>query len=88
VGYLLDKTILGDALTEVTGAYRINYEILGNLDAALHAHVIPRYLTEPEALRKGPAWLYDKTFRESVKSEQERDRSLMQGIAEAERRRL
>jgi len=81
--YLLDMTILGDALEEVTGAHCINYEILGNLDAVLHAHVIPRYLTEPEALRKGPACLYDKAFRESVKFEYERDRSLMQGIAEA-----
>lgn len=86
--YLLDMTLLGDALLEVTGAYRINYEILGNLDPALHAHVIPRYLTEPEDMRKRPAFFYDKEFRNSVKFDYERDSELMEQIAEAIRRRL
>ena len=36
--FLLDMVTIGDALLEVTGAFRINYEILGNLDPALHAH--------------------------------------------------
>lgn len=87
-GFLLDMTILGDALLEVTGAYRINYEILGNLEAALHAHVIPRYLTEPEERRQGPAHLYDKAYRDSIKFDHERDRPLMERISEAIRRRL
>jgi diadenosine tetraphosphate (Ap4A) HIT family hydrolase len=86
--FLLDMTIVGDALMEVTGAYRINYEILGNLDPALHAHIIPRYMAEPEEIRKGPAFLYDKEFRNSVKFDLERDRELMRQIAEAVQRRL
>ena len=86
--YLLDMTILGDAVLEVTGAYRINYEILGNLDPALHAHVIPRYMTEPEDMRKGPAFLYDKDYRNSIKFDYERDKELMKQIAEAVRQRL
>lgn len=57
--FLRDMTLLGDAILEVTGAARINYEILGNSDPALHAHVIPRYLAEPENLRAGPVWFYD-----------------------------
>jgi diadenosine tetraphosphate (Ap4A) HIT family hydrolase len=85
--YLLDMTILGDAL-KVTGAYRINYEILGNLDPALHAHVIPRYMTEPEDMRKGPAFLYNKDYRNSIKFDYERDKELMNQIAEAVRQRL
>jgi diadenosine tetraphosphate (Ap4A) HIT family hydrolase len=88
VAYLLDMARLGDALLEVTGAYRINYEILGNLDAALHTHIIPRYLTEPEDMRRGPAFLYDRDFRNSVKFDPERDRALMSQIAGAVRRRL
>ena len=28
---------------------RINYAIFGNVEPALHAHVIPRYRNEPEA---------------------------------------
>ncbi len=57
--FLLDMSIIGDALLEVTGAERINYEILGNSEKALHAHIIPRYAAEPEELRRGPVWFYD-----------------------------
>ncbi|MBN1429640.1 MAG: hypothetical protein JXB07_14820 [Anaerolineae bacterium] len=85
--YLLDMTVLGDAIMEVTGAYRINYEILGNLDPALHAHVIPRYLSEPDDMRKGPAFLYDKEFRNSVMFDTERDMDLIEQIAGAIQRR-
>ena len=88
VRFLQDMVILGDALLEVTEAYRINYEILGNTEAALHAHVFPRYMSEPEGLRRGPAWLYDREFRLSVKFDAERDKELMQQIAQAIRRRL
>jgi diadenosine tetraphosphate (Ap4A) HIT family hydrolase len=55
--FLADMVGLGDALLEVTGAYRINYEILGNTDPALHAHVFARYTNEgPERVR-GPVWM-------------------------------
>jgi diadenosine tetraphosphate (Ap4A) HIT family hydrolase len=86
--YLLDMTILGDALLEVTGAYRINYAVLGNLDPALHAHAIPRYMTEPEEMRQGPPFLYDREYRNSVKFDYERDKELIQQIAAAVRRQL
>ena len=86
--FLQDMAILGDALLEVTGAYRINYEILGNTEAALHAHVFPRYLSEPEEFRKGPAWLYDREYRLSVKFDATGDMELMQQLAQAIQRRL
>jgi diadenosine tetraphosphate (Ap4A) HIT family hydrolase len=86
--YLGDMAILGDALLEVTGAYRINYEILGNTEPALHTHVTPRYLSEPEEFRKGPAWKYDREYRLSITFDAERDRELMQTIAAAIQRRL
>lgn len=57
--FLDDMTALGDALLEVTGAVRINYAVFGNLEAALHAHVFPRYADEPEALRTNQPWAYD-----------------------------
>jgi len=38
---------------------RINYEILGNSEPELHAHVFPRYATESPELRRLPAWFYD-----------------------------
>jgi diadenosine tetraphosphate (Ap4A) HIT family hydrolase len=57
--FLLDMARLGDALLKVTDALRINYAILGNLDPALHAHVIPRYASEPEALRTQHPWAHN-----------------------------
>jgi hypothetical protein len=51
--------VVGDVLLAVTGAHRINYEILGNQERALHAHILPRYAHEPEALCARPAWFYD-----------------------------
>ena len=57
--FLADMARAGDAILQVTQAARINYEILGNLDPALHAHIIPRYETESEALKTKPIWFYD-----------------------------
>ena len=57
--FLRDMARLGDAILRVTSADRINYEILGNSEPELHAHVFPRYATEPPDLRRRPAWFYD-----------------------------
>ncbi len=57
--FLADMAALGDAVLTVTGAVRINYAIFGNLDPALHAHVIPRYHDEPAELRTAQPWAYD-----------------------------
>lgn len=59
VQFLQDMARVGDALLKVTGCYRVNYEILGNSEPELHAHIFPRYLTEPEERRRMPAWFYD-----------------------------
>ena len=57
--FLLDMAHIGDALLKVTGATRINYEILGNSEPELHAHLFPRYENEPAEKRKLPVWFYD-----------------------------
>lgn len=54
-------SIVGDALLEVCQPLRINYDILGNTDNYLHAHIFPRYEWEHESQRKMPVWLYDKS---------------------------
>src|SRR5262245_7161734 len=51
---LRDMTLLGDAVMKVTNCVRINYEMLGNLEPALHAHVVPRYAHESSDLRTRP----------------------------------
>jgi diadenosine tetraphosphate (Ap4A) HIT family hydrolase len=52
--WALDMTRVGDALLHVKGALRINYETWGNLDPALHTHIVPRYANEPEDKRVKP----------------------------------
>ncbi len=86
--FLRDMAILGDALLETTEAYRINYEILGNTEPALHAHVFPRYRTEPEELRRGLAWSYGEDTWQSMPFDAKRDKELMERLAAAIGRRL
>jgi diadenosine tetraphosphate (Ap4A) HIT family hydrolase len=57
--FLHTMSLVGDALLQITGAVRINYEILGNQEPALHGHVFPRFADEPEPLRTSPVWSYD-----------------------------
>jgi len=69
--FLRDMVLVGEALQEVTGAERINYEILGNSDPTLHAHLFPRYADEDEALRGGPPWRYPEEAWVSLDVERE-----------------
>jgi diadenosine tetraphosphate (Ap4A) HIT family hydrolase len=64
--FLADMVAIGDALLELTGAYRVNYEIQGNSDQALHAHIFARYLTEEDERRKGPVWMYPAAQRSAA----------------------
>jgi diadenosine tetraphosphate (Ap4A) HIT family hydrolase len=57
--FMADLGRLGEAALAVTGALRINYAIFGNLEPALHAHVLPRYPDEPEEMRTANPWAYD-----------------------------
>lgn len=52
--YGIDMARVGDALLKVAGAYRINYETWGNLDPALHTHIVPRFQSEPDQQRVMP----------------------------------
>ena len=61
--FLEDLALLGEAVMTACARldsqlWRINYEVLGNSWPRLHGHVFPRYLWEPEKLRRGPVWRY------------------------------
>ena len=58
--YLLDMSILGEAIQKALNPRRINYSIYGNTDAFLHAHVFPRYEWEREERKFMPVWQYPK----------------------------
>src|SRR3569832_192333 len=73
--YLRDLSRVGDALLAVTGAHRINYEILGNEIPALHAHITPRYPCESAIMRKmSPTFrrLFAPRFRPHLHGELDR----------------
>jgi diadenosine tetraphosphate (Ap4A) HIT family hydrolase len=84
--YLRDMSIVGDALLEITGAVRINYETLGNTEHALHTHIVPRYDDEPEQFRFGPVWFYD--WDKAPAFELERDQDFMKKLADSIHKRL
>ena len=86
--YLCDMALIGDALLEITGAYRINYGVMGNSDPYLHAHIVPRYMSEPENFRLGLPWSYPKKLQDQVLFDFERDKELMGQIATAIQKRL
>jgi diadenosine tetraphosphate (Ap4A) HIT family hydrolase len=75
--FFLEMTAIGDALLATTDAYRINYEILGNSEPALHAHIFPRRITEPDQYRVGPVFAYPKAERESRPFDPVRDNRLL-----------
>lgn len=56
--FLSDMARIGDAINALCKPRRLNYEMLGNLDPALHAHVFPRYEHERDDMRTKPVWLY------------------------------
>ncbi len=61
--YLLDMTLIGDAILKVCHPLRVNYQILMNLDHYLHAHIEARYDWEPEQFKQGPSYFYPKEQR-------------------------
>ena len=81
--FLLDMSRLGDALLRTTSPLRINYAIFGNLEPALHAHVIPRYRNEPENMRTQQPWAYD--WNAAPAFDADRRRAADQGAARGAR---
>jgi len=65
--FLQDMGMIGDALLEVTGCARVNYEIWGNSEPALNAHIMPRYSSEAEEKRRLPACM-GYSWRDAEKS--------------------
>ncbi|MEH1012098.1 diadenosine tetraphosphate hydrolase [Micromonospora sp. CPCC 206060] len=68
LAFLADMDLVGEAVQRVcsrrdTSFRRVNYEILGNLEAVLHAHIYARYDWEPPELVKRPVARYSATVR-------------------------
>jgi len=65
--FLADMARLGQEVLALTGAIRINYAIFGNLEPALHAHVLPRFVDEPDAMRTANPWATTGPSRDGLR---------------------
>ena len=83
VTFLKDMSLVGDALQKVTGAFRINYAVMGNSDPKLHAHIVPRYLDEPEQYRLNQPWSYPDEIVNGRVFDAELDRELIAQLRKA-----
>lgn len=68
--FLADMDLLGEAVENVCrrldpAFLRVNYQILGNKDHFLHAHVSARYAWEPDEYRQRPWTHYPAATREA-----------------------
>lgn len=81
--FMLDMSIVGDALLQVTPSFRINYAMFSNTDPYLHAHIIPRYAEEPDQNRLNTAWSYSKEHMAATRFDLDRDRGLMTDLKQA-----
>ncbi len=79
--FLKDMASLGDAVFKVTGALRINYAMFGNVEPALHAHVVPRYTDESVELKTAHPWAYD--WAQAPQFDDRRDAGLLLEIRAA-----
>jgi len=79
--FLTDMARVGDALIAVCGAYRVNYAVMGNTDPYLHAHITPRYQTEPDHMRHNHPWAYPREVMTGRPFDLARDRDLMLRLA-------
>jgi len=67
--YLVDTTLIGDAINSVCAPRRINYSTLMNQDNFLHTHIEARYEWEDEENKYKPSWRYPIDMRYSKKHE-------------------
>ena len=83
--YLLDMTLIGDAMIKACNPLRINYQTLMNLDHYLHTHIEARYEWEPDEYRCRSSYFYPKEKRYAQEYEfcEERFGDLKREIKEA-----
>ena len=78
--FLQEMSQVGESIMKVVGAVRMNYEMLGNLEPALHAHIIPRFHDEPSELKTLPYWKYPDKLIQDFQFSIEKDSELMNQI--------
>ena len=83
--YLIDMTLIGDAIIKVCNPLRINYSTLMNMDHYLHTHIEARYEHEAEEYRSRPTYFYprEQRFGQEYEYSEEKYGELKRKIKEA-----
>lgn len=83
--FLIDMTLIGDAITRVCKPLRVNYSIMMNLDNYLHAHVEARYDWEPDEYKRRPTACYpaDQRYAAQFDYDESRYGKLRRKLSEA-----
>jgi diadenosine tetraphosphate (Ap4A) HIT family hydrolase len=80
--FLEEMSQLAEAVRNATGAFKLNYESLGNLVHHLHWHVFPRRESDPDP--KAPVWGQMPKLGSDADTQSkfnpERDRGLLESI--------
>ena len=82
--YLIDTTLIGDAISKVCKPRKINYSTLMNKDCYLHTHIEARYDWETDEYKYRPSWMYpeNERFTEKYAFNQVQHGELKQKLAE------
>jgi len=54
---------------------------MGNSDPYLHAHIVPRYTSEPEEYLHNHPWSYPKSVMDGTPFDYERDKELIKQLS-------
>ena len=79
--FLVDMSLLGDAVAAVCEPWRVNYAIFGNQKDYLHAHVIPRYEWEEDEHRRASPFRYPIATWETAPYSEEQHGALRAALA-------
>jgi diadenosine tetraphosphate (Ap4A) HIT family hydrolase len=70
---LFDEVRLAaEAIATVVKPWKMNYECLGNSEPHVHWHLLPRFASESDELRRGPIWLRPESERKVRLDENDR----------------
>lgn len=88
--FLLDTTLIGDAIEAVCKPRRVNYSTLMNKDNFLHTHIEARYDWEPEEYKYRPSWTYpeQERYQEEYAFSEAKHGELKKQLAEELERRM
>ena len=83
--FLIEMTLVAEAVSKAFGAEKMNYECLGNGETHLHWHIFPRVEGDLEGFGmngRGPVWWYprDKMYSDGTRPSAEELETMKQAL--------